>query len=80
MKHEFITPNELKKLMKLSISIKVELGFYISLTCNYIDIDRYDNLCPNNVQTFYFKDEHLNPILKRVSAYSRLFKHKLSMR
>jgi hypothetical protein len=80
MKHEFITPNELKKLMKLSISIKIELGFYVSLTGNYIDIDRYENLCPKNVQTFYFKDEDLEPILKRVSAYSRLFKHKLSMR
>jgi len=80
MKQEFITPNELKKLMKLSISIKIELGFYVSLTGNYIDIDRYENLSPANVQTFYFKDEHLEPILKRVSAYSRLFKHKLSMR
>lgn len=80
MKHEFITPNELKKLMKLSISIKVELGFYVSLTGNYIDIDRFENLCPNNVQTFFFKDDDLKPILERIRAYSRLFKHHLSIR
>lgn len=80
MKHEFITPNELKKLMKLSITIKVELGFYVSLTDNYIDIDRFENLCLNNVQTFIFKDDDLKPILEHVKAYARLFKHHLSLR
>jgi hypothetical protein len=79
MKQEFITPNELKKIMKLSISIKIELGFYVSWTDNYIDIDRYDNWTSENVQTYRFKDDHLKPILKLVKAYSRLFKRNLSI-
>lgn len=83
-KIETITPKELKKMMKLSIAIKLELGFYVSLTGSYINIDKFENLCANNnnnnVQTFAFNDDDLAAILDLVNAYARLYKHKLSLR
>lgn len=80
MKREFVTPAELKKIMKVSLSLKIELSFFVSFTAYYIEIDERSNSSPDNVKTFYFKDNYLGSILNLVRAYSRLFKRKLSIR
>lgn len=80
MKREFVTPAELKKIMKVSLSLKIELSFYVSFTDYCVEIDERSNSSPDNVKTFYFKDNYLGSILNLVRAYSRLFKRKLSIR
>lgn len=42
---ETITPKELRKIMKLSLTISVDLGFYVS-SYGYIDIDQCKNYNP----------------------------------
>ena len=79
MRTETITPKELRKIMKLSITINVELGFYISLTAHYIDIDQFENVNPKKVKTYSFESKDLSNILILVSAYDRLFKRKLKL-
>ena len=74
---EYITAIELKKLLKLFITLDIELRFYISYTCNYITIDRYDNHDPKYSRDYYFKHSDFCDILEHIQAYSRLYKHNL---
>lgn len=75
MKKEYITAKELKKILKFAIKIDVELGFYISFNCRYIEIDQYSNKCPEKVQKYYYKPEEMDNIFAHITAYQRLYKH-----
>ena len=76
MKKTFITAEELKKILKFAIKIDVELGFYISFNCRYIEIDQYSNKCPEKVQKYYYAPEEMHTIFTHITAYQRLYKHK----
>ena len=73
-KDETIDYRTLKAMMKLSITIGVELGFYVSYTQNFIVLDRYENQCKKYQRTYIFKHTELNNILTLVHAYSKLHK------
>ena len=74
MKKEFITANALKAILKLSIKIGLELGFYISYTGLYIELDQYNNKDKNKVQVYYFEPNELHGIFTHLTAYARLHK------
>lgn len=78
-KYETITPKELKKMMKLSIAIDVELGFYLSYTQHYIIIDKWENKCKEHQKMYIFSREDMCSIINLVHAYSKLHKRKLSV-
>lgn len=75
MKKEYITAEELKKILKFAIKIDIELGFYISFTGQYIDIDQYNNKSQEKVKTYYYKLEEMHNIFAHITAYQRLYKH-----
>lgn len=74
VKDETINYKTLKSIMKLSITIGVELGFYISYTQDYIVIDRWENTCKKRQRTYIFSHGELCNILTLVHAYSKLHK------
>ena len=78
-KYESITYKELKKIMKLSITINIELGFYISYTQKYIVIDQWENKCKDRQRLYIFNREDMPNIIKIVHAHSKLHKRKLSV-
>lgn len=73
-KTETIDYKTLKTMMKLSITINLELGFYISYTQDYIVIDRWENKCKQYQRTYIFNHDELYNILTLVHAYSKLHK------
>lgn len=77
--YETIDYKELKKIMKLSITIGVELGFYISYTQKYIVIDRFENKCKEKQRLYIFNRDNMPNIITLVHAYSKLHKRKLSV-
>ena len=79
-KIETITPRELKKIMKLSIAIDMELGFYIAYCQRTIAIDRYNNWDSNKTKIYSFSLEDMHKIFTLVNAYARLYKRNLSLR
>ena len=70
-KYETIDYKELKKIMKLFITVGVELGFYISYTQKYIVIDRYENRCKEKQRLYTFNREEMFNIISLVHAYSK---------
>ena len=79
MKKQYITADALKAILKLSIKIGLELGFYISYTGMYIELDQYDNKDKNKVQVYYFEREQLHGIFEHLTAYGRLHKRKTNI-
>lgn len=79
MKTETITYKTLKQIMKLSISINIELGFYISYTQQYIVIDRWENECKSNQREYIFSIDDMSNILTLVHAYAKLHQRQLSI-
>ena len=79
MKTETITYKTLKQIMKLSISINIELGFYISYTQQYIVIDRWENKCKSNQREYIFSIDDMSNILTLVHAYAKLHQRQLSI-
>jgi hypothetical protein len=77
MKTETITYRELKKIMKLSISIDIELGFYIAYSQRTITIDRYDNWSPNKTKLYKFNSNDAEDILRLVNAYAIIYKRNI---
>ena len=78
-RYETIDYKTLKRMMKLSITIDLELGFYISYTQKYIVIDRYENRCKEKQRLYTFSRENMCDIITLVHAYSKLHKRKLSV-
>ena len=79
MTTEYITPKELKKIMKLSITINIELGFYVTYTQQYIVIDRWENKCKSNQREYIFSIDDMSNILTLVHAYAKLHQRQLSI-
>ena len=79
MKIESITPKELKKIMKLSITIDVELGFYIAYSSRTITIDRSNNWDANKTKLYKFSSNDAESILLLVNAYAKLFMKHLKL-
>ena len=79
MKKEYITAEELKKILKLSIKIGVELGLYLSYTGFYVEIDQYANSDRKKVKVYYFEPSQLHYIFTHVTAYARLHKRRMSL-
>jgi len=79
MKTETITYTELKKIIKLAISIDMELGFYIAYSQRTITIDRYDNCNPNKTKLYKFESKDAEDILRLINAYAIIFKRKLTL-
>ena len=79
-KIETITPKELKKLMKLSIAIDVELGFYLALHQRTLTIDKSNNWAPNKTKLYRIATEHLNDVFTLLNAYAKLHRRRLSLR
>ena len=79
MNTKYITAKELKKIMQTAIKIDVELGFYISYSGMYIEIDRFENNNRNKIKFYEFKPTEFKGILEHIQAYSRLYKHNLHL-
>jgi hypothetical protein len=77
MKTETITYRELKKIIKLSISIDIELGFYIAYSQRTITIDRYDNWNDNKTKLYKFESKDAEDILRLINAYAIIYKRKI---
>lgn len=78
MKIESITYKTLKKLLKFSIAIDVELGFYISYH-GTITIDQFKNQNPNKTKIYKYSKNDIEDILRLINAYAKLFNHSLSV-
>ena len=79
MKTETITYTELKKIMKLAISIDMELGFYIAYSQRTLTIDRYDNWDDNKTKLYKFASTEAEDILRLINAYAIMYKRKLTL-
>lgn len=76
-KTENITPKELRKIMKLSVSIGIELGFYIAYSQCTISVDTYKNWDSSKTKLYSFSVDDAKDIMKLITAYARLYKHKM---
>ena len=79
MKTESITPKELKKIMKLSITIDVKLGFYIAYSQRTITIDQSNNWDPNKTRLYKFSSNDAESILLLVNAYAKIFMKRINV-
>ena len=80
MTTEYITPKELKKIMKLSIQIDVELGFYLAWHQRTLTVDKSNNWDPNKTMMYKICDADRDAIFILLNAYAKLRMHKLSLR
>lgn len=79
-KTETITPKELKKIMKLSIAIDMELDFYIAYSQRTIAIDRYNNLDSNKTKIYSVSRDDMLAIFYLINAYAKVHKRNLHLR
>ena len=77
-KTETITPKDLKKIMKLSIAIDVELGFYMEWHQKTITIDKNNNWDSSKTAMYNINAEDRDAIFILINAYARL--HMKSLR
>lgn len=76
---EYITPTELKKIMKISLAIDVELGFYFAWHQKTITIDKSDNWNPNKTIMYRIFDNDRQSIFILLNAYAKLFNKRLNL-
>ena len=72
MATEYITPKELKKIMKLSIQIDIELGFYMAWHQKTITIDKRNNWDSSKTAIYKINAEDRNAIDILRNAYAKV--------
>lgn len=78
-KTETITPKELKKIMKLSIAIDVELGFYLAWHQKTITIDKSNNWDSGKTAMYKINAEDRNAISILLNAYAKVHMKRLNI-
>lgn len=79
-KTETITPKELKKIMKLSIAIDIELGFYLAWHQKTITIDKSTSWKSGKTAIYKINAEDRDAIFILVNAYAKVHMLHLGVR